>query len=92
MYHFCFCEVIHMWCTSFNWEKKLNLPWQYQALKLALFPPANTQCPDEQSATDQCGSNHLNVAIWPLECSYVIYKCSMGWYAPMLGQPKAAAH
>ena len=33
--------------TAFNWEKKLNLIWEYQALKPALFPHANTQCPDK---------------------------------------------
>ena len=24
LYYLCFCGVIYMWCTPFNWEKKLN--------------------------------------------------------------------
>ena len=58
----CFWEVIYMWCTSFNWEKKPNVPCEYQTLKLALFPNANTQYPEEQNVTNRSGID-LNVAM-----------------------------
>ena len=63
MYHLCFCKVIYMWCTSYSWEKKLNLPLEYQALKSALFLHANTQCPDQQNATNQSGRD-MNVTMY----------------------------
>ena len=63
MYHLCFWENIYMWLNSFNWEKELNLPWEYQALKPAPFPHANIQCHDEQNGSDQSGSD-LNVAMY----------------------------
>ena len=47
---------------SLNRKKKLDLPWEYQALKLALFPLASAQCPDKQNAINLSGSD-LNVAM-----------------------------
>ena len=76
MYHLCFCEVICMWCTPFNWERKPSLPWEDQALKPSLFPHANTHFSDEQSATHQSGSDP-NVAMYQshkTSCDIYLFK------------------